>query len=185
MMHTNTVTRRSNRNATMRTHSEQLKVVRKQNNDALVNHSYSNRFADADRAITARPASVSRLDACTQTSDSEEVDPGVQADDERDHVIPTCSQDGRRKRQRNYKLSLGHRCRTCGHVYTQPEWKKYHIIPRNESYNQQFPLMMYLPNQVGSKVYEHCTILCTCTHAEGGLYCSTWQKNATTKKEEE
>ena len=151
--------RRANQDTTKRAHSEALKLVRQQNNDASVTQSFSNRFADVERAITARPASVARHDVGTQTSDSDGEDPGAQADDERDNEMLTHTKAGRkRKKKSNPKASSGHRCRTCGHVYTLPEWKKYHIIPKNETYNTQFPLMRHLPNQAESKVYEHCTV---------------------------
>ena len=102
-----------------------MKIVRQQNNDASVTQSFSNRFADADRAITARPASMARQDVGTQTSDSDGEDPGAQADDERDNEMSTYTTTGRKRKKRSIpKASSGHRCRTCGHVYTLPEWKK-------------------------------------------------------------
>ena len=102
---------------------------------------------------------MARQDVGTQTSDSDGEDPGAQADDERDNEMLTNTKAGKKRKKKSApKASSGHRCRSCGHVYTQPEWKKYHIIPLNVSYNQQFPNMKYLPNQTGSKVYEHCTV---------------------------
>ena len=92
--------RRANRDATIRTHSEELKLVRQQNNDASVTQSFSNRFVDSDIAITARPASVARQDIGTQTSDSDGEDPGAQADEERYNEMLTNTQAGRKRKKK-------------------------------------------------------------------------------------
>ena len=102
---------RPDRDITVRAHSEGLKLVRQQNNDASVTQSLSNRFADVERAITARPASVARQDVGTQTSDSNSdgEDNGEQADDKRDNEMLTHTKAGRkRKKKSNPKASSGH-----------------------------------------------------------------------------
>merc|ERR1711862_108265 len=71
--------------------SEGSKLVRQQNNDASVTQSFSNRFADADRAITARPASMARQDVGTQTSDSDAEHAGMctlYQNGKKYHIVP-------------------------------------------------------------------------------------------------
>ena len=130
----------ANRHSTIRQHSATLGSVRQLNTDMRVNESFVNRFAVSERASISRPV------LATQMVDETANDADVE--DEAEH---------RRTRKRP-RQSSGHRCRTCGHEYKHPSMVEHHKVPINQNYTGSHPQSKYLPNQPGSKVFEHCKV---------------------------
>jgi len=133
------------RHSTMRPHSAAVESVRQQHTDMLMNQPFVSRFAESESASISRPV------LATQRAEMED-----EADDA--DVEQEMEQQRVQRRRKRPRQSSGHRCRTCGHEYKHPTMVEYHKVPLNQDYTLSNPGSKHLPNQTGSKVFEHCAV---------------------------